>query len=337
MEHPMTEIQPSLAAEARTKTVARGINVLRTEADALEKLALGIDDSFADACELILGARGRVIITGMGKSGHIGRKAAATFSATGTPAAYVHPAEAAHGDLGMLIAGDILMVISNSGNTAELHAILKYTQIIGVKVIGIASRRDSLVMRHADVEVAIPLAREACASNIAPTTSTTMQLALCDALAMAVMDLRGFSSDGMKTLHPGGAIGLRLLPVKEVMHRGGELPLVRTNTPMAEVVSMMTSLGFGIAGVVDDAGGLVGVITDGDLRRHFANLADLTAGEVMTATPKTLDGNMSAEAALELMNDLRITAAFIVDGEGSGARVPSGVNHIHDFLRIGLS
>lgn len=265
----------------------RGTEVIRIEIDALLKLEESLDESFVAACRTILGAKGRVIVTGMGKSGQIGRKAAATFSATGTPATYVHPGEAAHGDLGMLVKGDVLIVISNSGSTAELQVILRHARLLGVPVIGIASRPGSLVMRNADVQLQLPSAREACHDNIAPTTSTTLQLALCDALAMTVMDMRGFSRDGMKLLHPGGAIGLRLLPVRDIMHSKDAMPLVGADTRMPEVISEMTTRGFGIAGIVDSDGALLGVITDGDLRRHFDVLTSVTAREVMTCSPKS--------------------------------------------------
>ena len=316
--------------------LARGAEVVRTEKEALDLLENALDDSFVEACHTLLEAKGRVIVTGMGKSGQIGRKAAATFSATGTPSFYVHPGEAAHGDLGMLVPGDVLLVLSNSGSTAELQAFLIHAKAIDVPVIGIASRRESLLMGSAKVKLCLPAAREACRANIAPTTSTTLQLALCDALAMAVMDMRGFTRDGMKMLHPGGAIGLRLLPVNDIMHSGASLPLVTVNTPMPDVISVMTSRGFGIAGIVDDDGFLLGVVTDGDLRRHFNALATVTAREVMTPMPKCLDGAMSAEAALEVLNDLKITAAFIVEADPEGRRKPLGIIHIHDFIRIGL-
>ena len=316
----------------------RGVEVVRTEAAALQLLASSLDDSFIMACNAILGSRGRVVITGMGKSGHIGRKWAATMAATGTPAIYVHPGEAAHGDLGMLIPGDLLIVISNSGNTSELRAFLDYAKQIDVPVIGVASRLDSLVMRNADIRLCLPAAREACPANIAPTTSTTMQLALGDALAMALMDLRGFSADSMKTLHPNGSLGLRLTPVRDIMHPASRVPLVNQSTHMHDVILTMTSMGFGIAGVVDPAGRLVGVITDGDLRRHFEDLAAATAEEVMTADPITVNADMRAEVALQLLNDNKVTAAFVLDQNAPvNADVPIGIVHIHDFLRLGLS
>lgn len=330
---------PSVPAISNADTILkRGTDVIRIEADALTLLAESLDDSFVCACEAILAARGRVVVTGMGKSGHIGRKLAATLAATGTPAIYVHPAEAAHGDLGMLVAEDVLVVISNSGNTAELRAFLKYAARLGVKVIGIASKRDSLVIENADVGLCLPPAREACPANIAPTTSTTLQLALGDALAMAVMDMRGFSRDGMKTLHPGGSIGLRLTPVGEIMHGRESLPLVGLDTSMKDVVVTMTSRGFGIAGVIDGVGRLVGVITDGDLRRHFDELAHVCAEQVMTLSPHTLTSDTLAEDALYELNNAQITSAFVMDATAKvNSQAPVGIVHIHDFLRIGLS
>lgn len=316
--------------------IARGAEVIRIEAEALNRLEESIDADFAEACRTILRAAGRVIVTGMGKSGQIGRKAAATFSATGTPSGYVHPGEAAHGDLGMLVPGDVLVVISNSGSTAELGAFLSHARAINVPVIGIASRLESLVMRKATIRLCLPASREACHANIAPTTSTTLQLALCDALAMAVMDMRGFSRDDMKQLHPGGAIGLRLLPVCDIMHTADAMPLAAAETPMRDVISVMTSRGFGIAGIVDGDGYLLGVVTDGDLRRHFESLGQATAQDVMTNLPKCLDGGMTAEASLELLNDLKISAAFVVETAADGRRLPQGVVHLHDFVRIGL-
>jgi arabinose-5-phosphate isomerase len=315
----------------------RGTEVIRIEADALNRLADSIEESFVEACEAILASSGRVVVTGMGKSGHIGRKWAATMSATGTPAIYVHPAEAAHGDLGMLIPGDILVVISNSGNTTELRAFLRYAASIGVLVIGVASGRNSLVMQAADIGIHLPATREACASNIAPTTSTTMQLALGDAIAMAVMDMRGFSADGMKVLHPGGSLGLRLTPVGEIMHGPGSVPLVEQSATMRQVISTMTSRGFGIAGVIDSAGRLIGAITDGDIRRHFEEIATATAEEVMTPNPKTIHVGMLAEQALLFLNENKISGAFVLDNNAAvNAKVPVGIIHIHDFLRIGL-
>jgi len=317
---------------------ARGAEVIQLEAEALVALAESLDASFDAACKLICAAKGRTVISGMGKSGQIGRKFAATLAATGTPATYIHPAEAAHGDLGMLVPGDVAVVISNSGNTSELRAILGYSRKLGIPVIGIASNSTSFLLEQADVRLCLPSVREACPSNIAPTTSTTMQLAFCDAIAMAVMDLRGFTREGMKELHPGGSIGLRLAEVREIMHPRERLPLVNRSAPMSDVLTTMTSMGFGIAGVVDDDGLLVGVITDGDLRRHFHRLASAVAAEVMTTNPKTLDAMDVAEDALHFFNDMKITCAFVLDRQKYGSQpAPVGVVHLHDFLRLGLA
>jgi arabinose-5-phosphate isomerase len=333
----MTAQPSALLLLSAESIIGRGSQVIRIEAEALNLLADSLQHSFVEACEAILSARGRIVITGMGKSGHIGRKWAATMAATGTPAIYVHPAEAAHGDLGMLIPGDVLVVISNSGNTSELRAFLDYAERIGVKVVGVASRPDSFVIQRADVKLCLPAAREACPANIAPTTSTTMQLALGDALAMTLMDLRGFTRESLKTLHPGGSIGLRLTPVAEIMHREDRLPLVTHEVSMRDVIVTMTSIGFGIAGVVDKAGRLAGVITDGDLRRHFDDLGSTTAGEVMTGDPKTLVADALAEDALLFLNENEITCAFVMERDAPvNTGVPVGIVHIHDFLRIGL-
>jgi arabinose-5-phosphate isomerase len=313
------------------------VEVIKIEAEALDLLAQSLEDSFVEACETIISSRGRVVVTGMGKSGHIGRKWAATMAATGTPAIYVHPAEAAHGDLGMLVPGDILIVISNSGNTSELRAFLRYAASIRVKVIGVAARRESFVMEMADIKLCLPATREACPANIAPTTSTTVQLALGDALAMTLMDIRGFSRDHMRALHPGGSLGLRLTPVQEIMHGTNRMPLVGQSAQMREVIVTMTSMGFGIAGVVDSAERLMGVITDGDIRRHFDDLSTATAEQVMTTSPKTVSSDALAEEVLMFLNENEITSAFVLDRNAHvNSGVPIGIVHVHDFLRVGL-
>lgn len=323
--------------DPRDAILRRGTEVIRVEAEALQVMADCLDDNFVEACEAILSLTGRVVVTGMGKSGHIGRKWAATMAATGTPAIYVHPAEASHGDLGMLVRGDVLIVISNSGNTGELRSFLRYASKIGVKIIGVASRKDSLVMKSADIKLCYPAMREACPANVAPTTSTTMQLALGDALAMALMEMRGFSVEGMKVLHPGGSLGLRLTPVREIMHDADRVPLVDRSASLRQVISIMTSTGFGIAGVVDPAGRLIGAITDGDIRRHFEDLGSATAEEVMTPNPKTVDADMLAEQALHFINENKITCAFVMEPSAPvNTNVPVGIVHFHDFLRIGL-
>ncbi|WP_295492077.1 SIS domain-containing protein [Sphingorhabdus sp. EL138] len=323
--------------ETAGRVLARGVAVIELEAQALGELARSLDISFAEACEAIVQAKGRVVITGMGKSGHIGRKFAATLSATGTPSNFVHPAEAAHGDLGMLVPGDVLVAISNSGNTPELRAFLNYAESLGVLVIGIASRPRSLVLNRASIGICLPNVQEACNSNIAPTTSTTVQLALCDALAMAVMDLRGFGRNDMSKLHPGGAIGLRLSPISQIMHGGANLPIVTAETSMRDTISIMTGKGFGIAGVVDGDGRLIGVISDGDLRRNFDNLKSAVARDVMSVAPKMIADNVLAEEALGFLNEHGITCAFVVsEDDPHGSQQLVGIIHVHDFLRLGF-
>lgn len=273
----------------------------------------------------------------MGKSGHIARKIAATFAATGTPAIYIHPSEAGHGDMGMLAEGDVLLVLSNSGNTTELRSILAYAKRKSIPIIGVASRPNSLVIEMADVALLLPQVREACPENIAPTTSTTMQLALGDALAMTVMDMRGITREQLHELHPAGNIGLSLTPVVELMHGRDRLPLVGRDAGMPEAISVMTAGCLGLAGVVDADGVLVGIITDGDLRRRFGVLGTAFAHEVMTASPKTIGADMPAGEALAFLNENQITAAFVVEDPAAGAQAPLGIIHIHDLLRHGLS
>ncbi|MES2498443.1 MAG: KpsF/GutQ family sugar-phosphate isomerase [Pseudomonadota bacterium] len=326
--------------DIRSETTAkqlleRGREVLRAEIDALIQLEAYLDDSFAVAVRMLEATKGRIVVTGMGKSGHMARKIAATFAATGSPAIFLHPAEAAHGDLGMVQHGDTLIVLSNSGSTPELSPVMQHCRALRIRIIGIASRIDSPVMQAADVRLLMPQVPEACPSNIAPTTSTAMMLALGDALAMALMDLRGVARDNLKQLHPGGAIGLRLMAVREMMHGGASLPLVSRDTPMREVIMIMTSMGFGAAGVVDDDGRLIGVITDGDLRRHIGELGDGVAADVMTRNPKTVPQDILAEDALMIMNDCKITTVFVMDNDRPDT--PAGIVHIHDFVRYGLS
>ncbi|GAA4005816.1 KpsF/GutQ family sugar-phosphate isomerase [Sphingomonas humi] len=316
----------------------RGVEVVAAEADALRLMAKQLDASFVAACQTIYAAAGRIVITGMGKSGHVARKWAATMAATGTPAIYVHPAEAAHGDLGMLIAGDVLIVISNSGNTGELRPFLRYAKSIGVEVIGVASQPESLVMQQASLKLCYPAVREACPANVAPTTSTTLQIALGDALALAIMDMRGFSLERMKNLHPGGTLGTRMTSVAEVMTSSPKLPVIAEGAQMSEVVDVMTSSGFGIAGVIDMAGRLKGVITDGDLRRNLHQLHNANAAQVMNRAPVTVEPQMLVDEVLRILNTNEITAAFVIEPEAAvNNRVPIGVIHVHDLLRLGLN
>lgn len=329
--------------------LARGREVIDIEARTLDSLSESLGHDFVAACDLLYSAKGRIVVAGIGKSGHIGRKIAATLSATGSPAIYVHPGEAAHGDLGMVVRGDVILAISNSGNTSELQVLYNHGQACGIPIVGITSRRSSLVARRSDVCVLVPPAREACPVNVAPTSSTTQQLALGDAIAMVLMDMRGVTRESVKALHPGGTIGLSLSSVSELMHGEDKLPLVSLDMPMDDVISCMTSMGFGIAGVVDEVGFLVGVISDGDIRRHFKVLDEVRAQDVMSREPKVLRGGMSAEEALRFLNEAEVTCALVVNDCDAGGvnrpdgtmansdRVPIGIIHIHDFLRLGLS
>lgn len=329
--------QLRIASRDSGAVLQRGKEVIRREADALLQLEGALGYSFVEACEAILDVRRQLVVTGMGKSGHIARKLAATFAATGTPAIYIHPAEASHGDLGMLVGGDVLLALSNSGNTAELRAILNYAGKSAIPIVGMASRPDSFLIRHADIALVLPQVDEACAANIAPTTSTAMQLALGDALAMAVMDMRGVTRKGLHVLHPAGNIGMSLTPLSAVMHASDRLPLVTADANMCDAVAIMTSGCFGLVGVTDADGGLIGVITDGDLRRHFQVLQSAQARQVMTSPPKVLSASMPAGEALVYLNDKQITAAFIVpDGQAAPLARPVGIVHIHDLLRLGL-
>lgn len=320
--------------QSHASLVARGRTVIETEAAALAQLSAGLDENFALATELVLETTGRVVVSGMGKSGHIGRKLAATLASTGTPSIFVHPAEAAHGDLGMLMAGDTMIVLSNSGATSEIKSILRHAKLLRCPIIGIASQSESPLMHAADVGLLLPAAREACPANIAPTTSTVLMLALGDALAIAVMGIRGISREGLKVLHPGGVIGNRLLPVNELMHTGDGMPMVPAAMPMREVVIAMTQKSLGIAGVVDADGKLVGVITDGDLRRHVEQLLMSTAADVMTIDPKTIPEGTYVEDAVSIMNANKITALFVMRHDAP--QIPAGLVHIHDFSRLGL-
>ncbi len=316
----------------RAGFIAVGRRVVAREAEALRLLVDAIGPSFADAVELILSARGRVIVSGMGKSGHVGRKIAATLASTGTPAHFVHPAEASHGDLGMLARGDVVLVLSNSGETPELADLVSYTRRFGIPLIGVAGRAGSTLLRQSDVAIVLPAAPEACETGIVPTSSTTMTLALGDALAIALMEHRRFTPEHFREFHPGGRLGARLSRVRDLMH-AENLPLIGPDTPMTDALLTITEKGFGVAGVVED-GRLAGIITDGDLRRHMDGLLERRAAEVMTPNPLTIGPDELAEAALGLMNRRKVTCLFVVDDPAS-ARV-LGLIHIHDCLRAGL-
>jgi len=308
--------------------------VISQEAAALTVLSDQLGDSFSHAVELLLNANGRVIVSGMGKSGHIARKIAATFASTGTPAHFVHPAEASHGDLGMMTRGDVVLVLSNSGETPELADLVAYTRRFGIPMIGVASRPESTLLQRADVAIVLPNLGEACGTGIVPTTSTTMTLALGDALAVALMEHRDFTPENFRDFHPGGKLGALLSKVADLMHVDAAVPLVAAQTPMSETLLVISQKGFGVVGVTDPDHRLIGIITDGDLRRHMAGLLDNTAGDVMTAQPATVAPAALAEEAVALMNDRKITCLFVVDPAGKGDA--AGFLHIHDCLRAGI-
>lgn len=326
---------PDGAAAEAARLVATGRRVIETEAAALGKLAGGLDGAFAAAARMLLAARGRVIVSGMGKSGHVARKIAATLASTGTPALFVHPAEASHGDLGMITRADVAMLLSNSGETPELADLIAYTRRFAIPLIAVASRPESTLARQADLALILPPAPEACSVGLAPTTSTTMTLALGDALAVALMEARAFTPADFREFHPGGRLGARLATVGQLMHQGAEIPLVEASAPMSEALLVMTQKGFGVVGVVDGAGRLVGIVTDGDLRRNMAGLLDRRAGEVMTENPRTIAPAALASEALGIMNERKITTLFAVDPAAPGK--PAGVIHIHDCLRAGVA
>ncbi|HVW75259.1 MAG TPA: KpsF/GutQ family sugar-phosphate isomerase [Rhizomicrobium sp.] len=308
--------------------------VLTSAAQALTSLADSLDGAFAQAVTAMEAAKGRVIVSGMGKSGHIARKIAATFSSTGTPAYFVHPAEASHGDMGAITRADVLLLLSWGGETAELSDLITYAKRHRIPLIGITGNADSSLAKAADTVLVLPKAAEACPMGLAPTTSTTMMLSLGDALAVALMERKGFDADQYRDFHPGGSLGRALIRVSDLMHAGGEIPLARETTPMREVLLSMASGRLGCVGIVDGAGALVGIVTDGDVRRHVEAIETRTAGEVMTHGPKTARPAQLAAEALALMTDKKITQLFVLE---DGSPVPLGVIHIHDCLRAGLS
>jgi arabinose-5-phosphate isomerase len=319
---------------ARDLEIAR--QVVAEEAAGLAALARGLDGGFTAAVAAIRAATGRVVVSGMGKSGHVARKIAATLASTGTPASFVHPAEASHGDLGMISKGDVVLVLSNSGETPELADLVAHTRRFGILLIGVAARPQSTLMTQADIAIALPALPEACGIGVVPTTSTTMTLALGDAIAIALMRGRGFTAADFRAFHPGGKLGARLARVRDLMHGASELPLVTLDAPMSDTLLTITGAGFGVVGVVDEDGGLAGIVTDGDLRRHMSGLLDHRAGEVMTPRPRTIRPDALAAEALAHMNAGKITCLFVVDEEDA-ARRPLGILHIHDCLRAGVA
>ena len=296
-------------------------------------LAGELIDNFAEALQILRNCRGRIIVTGMGKSGHVAQKTAATLSSPGTPAYFVHPSEASHGDLGMITPADVIVAFSWSGETVELGNIVSYSRRFAVPLIAVTSNPGSTVAQAAELVLALPQVKEACPHGLAPTTSTVMQLALGDCLAIALLESKGFTARDFKTLHPGGQLGARLKFVGDLMHKGNRLPLADADALMAEAIVVMTEKALGCLGVVDSDGILTGIITDGDLRRHMGNgLLSRRAQEIMTAAPKTVSPELLASAALEMINASKITALFVVENGR-----PVGIIHIHDLLRAGVA
>lgn len=315
--------------------IAAGQKVIRTEAAALSALADTLGTAFAASIEIILAAEGRIIVSGIGKSGHIARKIAATFASTGTPSIFVHPAEASHGDLGMITGHDIVILLSNSGETSELSDLIEYTRRFSIPLIGVASRPDSTLIRRSDIGLVLPPEPEASTSGLAPTTSTTMTLALGDALAIAIMEHRQFSPEDFRRFHPGGRLGARLATVANLMHESDQIPLVASGTPMSEALLVMSQKSFGVVGIQNENGALAGIITDGDLRRNMDGLLNRTVDDVMTANPTTVAATALASEALGIMNSLKITTLFAMDPDAGGQ--PVGILHIHDCLRAGVT
>lgn len=313
--------------------IAHGKAVLEQEVKGLQALSSALGKEFAQAVECIAGIKGRVIVTGMGKSGHVARKIAATFASTGTPAYFVHPGEASHGDLGVITKDDVVLALSNSGETAELSDIITYCNRFSIPLVGVVRRAGSMLVEAADVALVLPDIAEA-SPVAAPTTSTTMMMALGDALAVALLERRGFTREDFSRFHPGGKLGKAFIRVEELMHGSAELPLVNGDTVMRDALLTMTAKRFGCAGVIDGHGKLLGIITDGDLRRHMdPSLLDKKALEVMTKNPRTVSPKALAAEALGLMNSKTITSLFVVSEDGK----PVGIIHIHDCLRAGVA
>lgn len=326
-----------MRSEQAQAAIDSALRTLEAEGSGIEALSAALRDGlgapFAAAIELIRAAQGRVIVTGMGKSGHVGNKIASTFASTGTPALFVHPAEASHGDLGMIAKGDVILALSWSGETAELKNLTDYSRRFRIGLIAITASSESTLAKTADVVLTLPQAREACPHNLAPTTSSLMQLALGDALAIALLESRGFTAVDFGMLHPGGKLGALLKTVSDFMHTGDSVPLAPLGTHMSDAILQMSAKGFGCVGIVDARGLLVGIITDGDLRRHMRNdLLNARVDEIMTKAPKTVRPDQLISETLDILNSMKVTALFAVE-----AGKPAGVIHVHDLLRAGAA
>lgn len=328
---------PSAASsEAETvgqKDLASAKRVLELEAQGLVRLAAELGGAFIEALNLMADCQGRIVVTGMGKSGHVGNKIASTLASTGTPSFFVHPGEASHGDLGMVVQGDVILALSNSGETSELADVIAHAGRFSIPLIAITSRAESALARAANAALILPSSPEACPMGLAPTTSTTVSLGLGDALAVALLERKGFSSADFRVLHPGGKLGRKLLKVSDLMHKEHELPLLPHDTLMSEAIVEMTSKSFGCLGIVDEQMKLAGVITDGDLRRHMSpGLLEQPASNIMTTNVRTIEPDIMASQALAIMNSMSITTLFVLENE-----TPVGILHIHDCLRAGVA
>ena len=327
------------AVRAGNDAAASALRTVETERAGLNALSAALSDGlgrpFAAAVETVHAATGKVVVSGVGKSGHIARKVAATLASTGTPAFFVHPTEAGHGDLGMITEGDVILALSWSGETSELRTLVEYAGRFRIPLIALTSAAESTLARGADVALVLPRVDEACPHGLAPTTSTLMQLAMGDALAIALLERRGFTAEKFRVLHPGGKLGASLHFVRDIMHSDDEMPLIAPDATMAEAVRIISDKGLGCVGVVDGAGLLVGIVTDGDLRRHMASdLLTRTVAEVMTRNPKTVPPDCLVGEALAMMNmtPRPFTVVFVVENGR-----PAGIVHMHDFLRIGVA
>ena len=337
MPETMLRSDDQPANERDQALIACALRTLEAETGGLTALgaaiANGLGGALIAAIAMIRAARGRVIVSGMGKSGHIGHKIAATLSSTGTPAFFVHPAEASHGDLGMITSDDVIIAMSWSGETAELKNLIDYSRRFRIGLVAITADGSSTLGKAADIALVLPQAREACPHNLAPTTSSLMQLALGDALAIALLESRGFTALDFRNLHPGGRLGALLTFTRDLMHSGAEMPLRPIGTKMSDAIVEMSTKGFGCVGITDDAGGLAGIITDGDLRRHMgSNLLDARVEDVMTKGPSTVRPDQLASEALEIINSRKRTVLFVVEGERA-----VGILHMHDLLRAGVA
>ena len=330
----MQESSGNVSANAAVQSALRTLDAEGSGITAISAaLQSDLGGSFASAADLIRNAKGRLIVTGLGKSGHIGRKVAATFASTGRPAFFVHAAEASHGDLGMITADDVIMALSWSGEQPEMKNLITYAKRFRIPLIAITAESESTLAKAADIALTLPKAREACPHNLAPTTSSLMMLALGDALAIALLEGRGFTSVDFSVLHPGGKLGAMLKYARDLMHSGDAVPLKPMGTRMSDALVEMSSKGFGCVGIIDARGAIVGIVTDGDLRRHMRpDLMTALVDDVMTKNPKTISRDLLASEALEILNSSKITALIVTD-----ASRPVGIVHLHDILRAGVA